>query len=337
MTTKYFNLLLLSLLTVLMTACKPSDSFSIKGTIVGNPDMNVTLTYYGNDAVNSIITVARKGEFEVKCAAKSPALVSIRDNSGKLMGVIYAEPGDKITCTIDRNNPFRIKAEGNALSQRWSAVADSLAESLLRLPPEEVNAIVERYIATHPGDETSALLFVQCYDSSKNPFRADSVLRSISPEAQNAVMLDSYVTQARHYSDSAALRPVRELVMRTLTDSAYRFRASRGEINVIAFTGDRRDRLYDSVRTVMRRLHLNRKVQVLNLSLASDTFIWQRIAKLDSIDCPHGWLPGGTLAPQVSRLGIPTLPYFIVTDSTGRQLLRTASATTAEDFVNARK
>lgn len=329
----YFILILLIPLAAMFAGCSDPESFKVKGQIEGGADMNVRLTYYADDAVNNLITVARKGQFEAECAAKTPTLVTVSDGNGKTLGVFYAEPGDKINCTLDRNNPFRIRATGNPLTERWCAVADSLGETLLRGSSAEVNAAVENYIASHSGEEVSALLFAQCYDASLSPLRADSVMRSIAPEAQNAVLLDSYVTLSRHFADSTALAPIRELTMRTPDDTAYRYSPSKAELNFIAFTADRYDWRHDSVRLALRRINRNPKVQVLSLSLASDTFIWKRIVKQDSATCTQGWMPGGTLAPQISRLAMPSLPYFIVTDSTGRQLLRTASLSAAENFL----
>jgi len=325
------------LLVALFYGCSSSDSFKIKGNIIGNPDMNISITYHADEAVRSMVTVARKGQFEAECAAHEPVLVSLTDGNGKLIGLVYATPGDNITCTIDRNNPFRISAQGNPLTERWSIVADSLAEELLNDSPLEINTLVENYIASNPRDEISALLFAQCYDASISPTRADSVLRSIAPEAQNSVFLDSYVTQSRIFADSASLAPIRSLTLRTATDSAYRFNTNHRQLNFIAISGDRYDWRHDSVRMALRRQFANPRVQVLSLSVASDTFIWKRIVRQDSVKCIQAWAPGGELAPQICHLAIPTLPFFIITDSLGNQLLRTPSVAVAEDFLNSRK
>ncbi len=325
------------LLTSLLYGCASSDSFKIKGKIKGDPDMNISITYYADEAVRSMVTVARKGNFEAECAAREPVLVSLTDGNGKLIGLVYATPGDKITCTIDRNNPFRISAKGNPLTERWSVVADSLADKLLNNSPREINTIVENYIASNPRDEISALLFAQCYDASVSPTRADSVLRAIAPEAQNSVFLDSYVTQSHIFADSASLAPIRELTLRTTDDSACHFNTKQRPLNFIAISGDRYDWRRDSVRLALRRQFADPRVQVLSLSVASDTFIWKRIVRQDSVRCLQAWVPGGELAPQIYHLAIPTLPFFIITDSLGNQLLRTPSLTVAEDFLKSKK
>lgn len=331
---------LFSAISLLCVACSAPDSFRIKGKISGEADMNISLTYYANEGVHTLITIVRKGEFEAECLASSPALVAIRDGNGRPLGLIYASPGDKISCTLDRNNPFHISAHGNPLAERWAQVADSLSDQLLRASSPELNRLVEDFIANNPEDEISSLLFAQCYDASISPLRADSVLRSISPQARNAVFLDSYITLARAYADSASISPIHTIGLHAAQDTIRDFCTSHRPLNFIALSGDRVDWRHDSLRMALKRILPNPRVQILNLSLATDSFTWRRIIRQDSINsknCIQAWAPGGTLAPQISRLAIPTLPYFIIADSTGRQLLRTTSLSEAEDFIQPKK
>lgn len=331
------DILIAVVLLLPAASCSAPDTFKIKGKIQGDPDMNVSVTYYNGHALATQITIAQKGEFEVECASDAPALVTIHDGSGHNLGWVYASPGDKITCTLDRANPYRISASGNPFTERWSHVSDSLADILKNESSEVINSTIEDYISRNPSDRVSALLFAKCYDASSSPQRADSVLRSINPEAQDAVLLESYVTLAHNFTDSTALAPIRELTLRTTTDSAYRYSPSAHRLNFIALSADRYDWRHDSVRHALRRLSALPKVQVLSLSLATDTFIWKRIVRQDSMKCLQGWLPGGVLAPGVCDWQVPALPYFIVTDSAGKQLLRTPSLTEAEAYVNANK
>ncbi len=333
---KYIYLLLLPV-ALLLVACSAPDSFKIKGKIIGEPDMNISLTYYSGQAVNTRITLAQKGEFEAECALRAPTLVTIHDGNGHTLGWVYASPGDKITCTLDRANPYHLSASGNHINERWSQVADSLSTVIRTESSEVVNSGVEAYIALHPSDPVSALLFARCYDASLSSLRADSVMRSIAPEARNAALLEGYITLARNFADSTALAPIRALNVRTSTDTLYCFTPSSRPLNFIAITGDRNDWRHDSVRHALRRLYPKKNVQVLSLSLATDTFIWKRIVRQDSVKCLQAWLPGGTLAPQVSDWQLPSLPFFIITDSLGTQLLRTPSLSEAEAYINDQK
>ena len=70
------------------------------------------------------------------------------------------------------------------------------------------------------------------------------------------------------------------------------------------------------------------------MSMDADTMSWRRNVRADSVSWPTAWAAGAIAAPGVDRLGIPSVPYFIVADSTGRQLFRGRSIKQAEALVD---
>ena len=73
-----------------------------------------------------------------------------------------------------------------------------------------------------------------------------------------------------------------------------------------------------------------------DVELDIDTPAWRRITRPDSAGWIQAWLPGGTASRGIDSLAVPSLPYFIVADSTGSQLLRTPSAAAARSFIDKR-
>lgn len=46
------------------------------------------------------------------------------------------------------------------------------------------------------------------------------------------------------------------------------------------------------------------------------------------------WAPGSVASTNIGKLSIPRLPYFIVADSTGAQIYRGPSISTAENTIS---
>ena len=72
---------------------------------------------------------------------------------------------------------------------------------------------------------------------------------------------------------------------------------------------------------------------VVDLWLDADTLMWNRAFRSDTIPWQQAWVPGSVAGSAMAPLGIPTLPYFIVTDTAGRQLWRGTSARLARSAV----
>lgn len=330
---KHLSRIISAAAALLLAACSGHGHFSLKGTVEEAPDINISIRYCSDDAIQTVVTAVRHGDFEVELPLSQPSTVEISDGNGRVMAFFYAAPGDEIVCTLHRGNEFAFSATGNPVTEAWCAFANPIAQKLLRGSDQEINALVEARIAQHPADKGSAMAFARLYNASLFPARADSVLRSMAPEAQDPVILANYLASAAGFADPAAFLPVQPIRARVLhpwtTDSFAILRPAPAGLTVYAFSGDRVVAKLDSVRPALREMAARRGVTLIDISLASDTFIWKRIAHHDSASWTQAWTPGGTLAEGPHSLAIPRLPFFIITDSTGTQLLRTSSVQAA--------
>jgi len=50
--------------------------------------------------------------------------------------------------------------------------------------------------------------------------------------------------------------------------------------------------------------------------------VWKKSIENDSATWVQGWVVGAASAHSIERLGINRLPFFIIADSTGKQLYR---------------
>ena len=58
-------------------------------------------------------------------------------------------------------------------------------------------------------------------------------------------------------------------------------------------------------------------IRVIDVLTESDTLRWHQTIAADPKEWKHYWAPGGPMEQDVQLLGIKTLPWYAVTDSTG--------------------
>ena len=64
-----------------------------------------------------------------------------------------------------------------------------------------------------------------------------------------------------------------------------------------------------------------------------DTTVWKQSIRNDSSRWLQGWGAGSLASPAISRLGVRSLPFFVVADSTGKQLYRGLSIAQALKYI----
>ena len=58
-------------------------------------------------------------------------------------------------------------------------------------------------------------------------------------------------------------------------------------------------------------------VRIIDVLTESDTLRWHQTIAADPKEWKHYWAPGGPMEPGIQLLGIASMPWFAVTDSTG--------------------
>lgn len=322
---------------LLLAACGEDDRFAVQGTMEGGRTTNLRIAFYNGDAFVQGITAVRDGRFSFEATAPQPVMVELYDNDYRLLGRLYAAKGDEITCNIDPANPYRLTATGRKDLERWTRWQRDHADALLK---GSADSLVEQYIAANPGDVVSTLLLTTLYDAStpEGLHRADSLLSLIAPEARPFNITQSLVSliAAGIHGPEARLHDFKARILGHGPDT---LRIDSSPLWLISLATEHTQRR-DSVVPAMRRMHDSfggrGRLRVVEISLDNDTTAWRRITRPDSAAWTQAWLPGGTAARGLDSLAVPSLPYFIVADSTGRQLLRTPSPSAATAFIEQR-
>lgn len=332
---KYLYKLLIALpLMLIFAACGNDDEFTIRGKIKDNPTLNLRIIYYGNGALQTAITAANEGEFEFHGNTKRPAIIEIYDNDYRIIGRAYAVNGETIECEFDRNDVNNVKLSGNAVVEEWSKFLTKNAEGL-RLRGRIANRLVADYIKANPDNVLSSILLLTSYDSSENALQADSLLSSISAAARPHDLVDGYNFMIQRLVSNKAMGKVVPIPYFAKGDSLIIYNPSRSELSLIALSNSESGRM-DSILPALRRLHnlaTDKKLKIMDISVDQDTLAWQRSVRQDSAKWAQGWVAGSVASPGLNTLGISRVPYFIVCDSSGKQLYRGPSIVEAEKLL----
>lgn len=332
---KFINRLFEFVLFLLLVSCGDSDSFTIKGTIEGSPTMNVRYIYYANGRVNRGVTASREGKFEIKASSPTSTILEICDNDYRPMARMYVSNGDNIECQLKRERPYELKIKGNDISERWAKYLNENAEKLT-LSVADANAAVEAYVSQYPEDIVSTLLMLTVYDASVDALHADSLMTSISQVYRPAILVDGFNAIMQRLVDQSVAKPVVAIPYYSRTDSLLSFKPSTKPWSLIVVSDDKSPRA-DSIVPVLRRLSKTKfrsKLQIVDLSMDIDTVRWHKSIAVDTAKWQQGWVAASIASPGIDRLGIPSLPYYIITDSTGTQHLRGCSINSIEQYIN---
>lgn len=291
--------------------------------------MNLRLLYYSDGNVTTDVTVAREGKFRFEGSAPEDALIEIYDNEYRLMGRLVAHNGQVLKVNIDPADASAFTASGNETAERLSAF---MRETAGAENADERNAAVERYVCAHTDDPVSALLLMCEFDATgSHAVKADSLMSLIAPEARANGLTDGFRALLGRVSSATSHTPVTAIPYLKRGNKTVIFRPARTGLSLISLSFTYED--HDSVLATLRRVSRLKDVKITDLSLDTDTLTWSRSTRRDSVSWDQGWVAGSISGLALDRLAIPGVPYFIVTDSAGRQLWRGSSHTGLHSFL----
>jgi hypothetical protein len=321
-------------LLVAFTACEDNNHFSVKGTIIEGSTENLKVAYYGNNAYHSGSAPAREGKFEFGGDADQPTIVDIYSHDGRLVGQIYVANGDKLEITISLENPYNITVTGNETSTEWADFIRKNAETFKSRNSLAINDAIEGYVTQNPTKISSTLLLVTSFDASTDPDKAEKLLKSIAPEARPGSITDSYKVLLNRVASAASKAKVLPLTFLSAHDSLTTFNPKRSQVSLLTFSTntDRNDSIVETLKLLNKKYNA-RTLRIVDFSLDPDTITWKRSIRTDSATWTQGWAPGFITARGIDRLGLPRVPFYIVSDSTGRQIYRGASLDDAAETI----
>lgn len=320
------------LLALLLSACGHSDSFRIDGELTDGSTINLRIIYYSDGAVVTGITASKEGKFVYEGHVSNPALIEIYDNDYRLFGRMVASPGEDLRVKLNPANPYIIEIKGNDTSREWGEFLNTNAELLNSNKIDARNDLVAKYVKDNPQSRVSELILATEFDASRpgGELLVDSLLNLIDPAVREKGFSVPFAMIVERVGARAAAEKVMPIPYRKQGNDTGIFKPSAKPYNLIVFSDDcsGRDTICKELRKLMATSPRSR-FDVIELSMDIDTVVWNRSIKTDSATWSQGWVAGAISAQSVDKLGLPSIPYYIVSDSAGRQLWRGNSITEA--------
>lgn len=324
---RFHAIALLAALTA-ASGCTDNEQFRVNGTVEGSTNTNFFVVCRANGEYKTDLIGVREGKFEFFVSSEQPTIVEIYDHNFVPQVRLYARNGETFDVSLNTTEPLRSKISGNDVTSRWCNFLRDNAATLAR-GGREANALIADYIGSHPDDVVSTLLFVTQYDLSRNVAEADSLLSLIRPEARPSALTDGINYILRRMVTSSATGPLGSIRYSDNKDSSRVLNPRQAQANIIAFDrgGPYRN---DSTVPVLDRLSRRYKKGVNILEIDLEPYgTTVRNQSSDTCRWALGRVPGGLASTALDSLGIPSEPYFIVTDSLGRQVYRGPHVATA--------
>ncbi len=322
---KIFPALLSAACLALVAACGHSDTYRLTGTISDGSTQNLRVLCHSAGAVSTSITAALDGKFRFESPLKEQSMVEVYDNDYRLMGRFLVKPGDDITMDIDRANALLTKIDGNADSRQWSKFLNDNADTFATGTASARNALVEKFVTEHPDLRVAEMLLSTEFVVANNELLADSLYRLLDPSLlETGLTTDFGETIGRMARGRRA--KLGTVAFMKHGSTAGEFNPANATLNLLMLSAEKSNR--DSIRAAaveLARIRGGRKLAILDLGLYQDTIQWSRETRRDSATWVQGWAAGGPSAATIESLAVPSLPYYILTDSTGTQLWRGAS------------
>jgi hypothetical protein len=333
---KLFSRLLIIAMAVMAVACGQKTEFRINGTIDGFGTGNLRLVYYDGTGMQSLIATAIDGKFSVTGQSRGEVFVRVFANSGKVMGRLLITPGETVDVIYNLTDETMMTVKGNSDSQQLADFLSANAAIIKRNDSRALNTAVDKYVTANSKRITSGVLLADFYNPEGHELRALELINALEREPREVAdlgplrdLLQLVVVPA----DSIRLEPMR---LFGPGDTLSEFSPKSARVTVITVT-NHNCRNVDSITNAQELILAANphNLQMADISCDLDTTEWKN--SLDEMDedsklaakIRHYWSASPFNIPQLARMPIRRLPWFVVADSTGRVFYHGGSASRA--------
>lgn len=312
-TMKRIHLFLL-LLVVILASCG-GDKFKIDSDIANLDGAGVRVIFKSDSGlVDEWINLDKNRKFSYQGMTSQPVIVNLLNHRDEPLVAVVASGGDHIKLKGDASAPMGIKVSGNRLNEEWQLFRKEHAAFYTDANPSRLDAAIEKYVKEHPADMLSTVLLIADYSDYSDRAKVDEMFKSIQPEARPESITQAFI--GAHSGSKNKKLP------RLMTMTLWKHHGAFEEVSLTnrvtllsLWAQPQKDR--DALRTEVQAIQdkTDGKVQVLDILTESDTIRWHQT--IDGESWQHYWAPGGPLEQGIQLLGITSMPWYAVTDSTG--------------------
>lgn len=336
---RHLHSILISLLLVVFASCGNNEEFLINCKIRGLGSKGVEMTYTTR-GVQRVGFHPVDGKVALRGVSDKPVLVEVSTIDNRLLFTCVAQNGDNLDVELDLDKPTSLKISGNDASEEYSRfIVDN--DSLLQSDDVAgINRLIAAEVRRHPDRISSAMLLATRFQARDYELEADSLINTLKPDARPSGVMGAFASLVGEQVSSSVGSPVRAMTIncgyQNKQDTTMRYWASNQSYSMLVVTGYLRG---DSIGKTLRELCdslPDRRFKAFEIAVTGDSAMWKIAVRNDSTKWVKAWVPGGTASNEVRSLTVSSIPYFVVADSTGRQIYRGRSLSAANDTVRNR-
>lgn len=336
---RHLHSILISLLLVVFASCGNNEEFLINCKIRGLGSKGVEMTYTTR-GVQRVGFHPVDGKVTLRGVSDKPVLVEVSTIDNRLLFTCVAQNGDNLDVELDLDKPTSLKISGNDASEEYSRfIVDN--DSLLQSDDVAgINRLIAAEVRRHPDRISSAMLLATRFQARDYELEADSLINTLKPDARPSGVMGAFASLVGEQVSSSVGSPVRAMTIncgyQNKQDTTMRYWASNQSYSMLVVTGYHRG---DSIGKTLRELCdslPDRRFKAFEIAVTGDSAMWKIAVRNDSTKWVKAWVPGGTASNEVRSLTVSSIPYFVVADSTGRQIYRGRSLSAANDTVRNR-
>lgn len=317
---------------VSLSACL-KNQFSVNITFADSNSVEAfQMVYYASSAkggrvVEQTITTV-EGKIEATGITRYPTVVFLYSSAGRLITAFYAERGDNIKIDA-KSDPWT--CSGNDITDQWSKWRKKHQSTLSTYSQKDINEAVQKFVKENKDNPLSAILLATEYDGRSDETKYLSLWQSLEKKARPEALL-----KALGVDSNALVTPEKSQKITTLSftapgDSIITIRTAEADRTLLYFWTNA-DRMHSDMRqmndylthradSIAKKGAKPENIQVVEVNMQADTIGWRYRLRTDTLSprkWKHVWAPGGTMHASLETLHIPSLPYSITIDSSGR-------------------
>ena len=302
-------------------ACGNDDVFTVQANIEGLGTQNVRIIYRDGDRQRSMTAMALDGKFSFTGVSKQYTIVDIFTTNRVLLGSLVAKNGDNIELTMKLNEPASFMAKGNKISEDLSNFLSQNKDIVNGHELKKINAKIAEYIGKNPNNQTSVFLLLTHFSPVLDKLLADSLVKSLKEELlPSRDFIETF--SASLISPADTLKYLKGFSFYDLAgDSITRISFPGKKGLLLALLGDKTPGSpRDSVTSYFNNLEKDHsyELNVIEITLLPDTTEARRVVKNFKSKYTRGWVPTGLASPSLENVRPSDIPWFIVSDSTGK-------------------
>lgn len=327
--------ILILLLIFVVAGCGKQRFFKIKGEITGLGPRTVTMFYYSSGGLQCVSANGDgSGGFELRGESVNPTLVVVALGDGTVLANLVAQNGNNISLQGDIDHPMAIEVKGSGVSSEIAEWQKEHESVLSANNDAAVNAAVKSFVESNKGSMAAAAILVTHFRTPGYETLADSLMSIIKTDGRPGGVVQNFSAVLARQLSSKTLASVKPMLLNTPDTSCY-FMPTAHRLSLLAFLPEVtacRDSIVPRLAD-LRDKYDEKQFEMVEISSALDSARWRESIRTDSAKWKQTWAPASMSGASVRALSVPRVPYFIVADSAGNQLLRTHSVKLASSLV----